>query len=175
MTDLQRGGLSGDGCVLFCNGGGGVSPERIQPFSATVATGNPLGICTVASRASRPSMAPPFIGMPTTGSVVLAAKAPARWAAIPAAHRMTPYPLARADFAKAAAASGVRWAERMWASYGTPNSFSTVQADLTTGQSLSEPMMIATFFMRLVTSLTKQNSAVACQGTLRCGHNVKRV
>ena len=37
------------------------------PFSATVATGKPLGICTVASRASRPSMAPPFIGMPTTG------------------------------------------------------------------------------------------------------------
>ena len=34
----------------------------------------------------------------------------------------------------------------MCASYGTPKSFSTVQADLTTGQSLSEPMIIATFF-----------------------------
>ena len=60
------------------------------PFSATVATGKPLGICTVASKASRPSMAPPFIGMPTTGRVVLAAKAPAKCAAMPAAQRMTP-------------------------------------------------------------------------------------
>ena len=48
------------------------------PFRATVATGMPLGIWTVASRASRPSIAPPFIGMPMTGRVVFAAKAPAR-------------------------------------------------------------------------------------------------
>ena len=42
-----------------------------------------------ASRASRPSMAPPFMGMPITGRVELPAKAPARWAAMPAAQMST--------------------------------------------------------------------------------------
>ena len=47
-----------------------------------------------------PSIAPPFMGMPMTGRVVLAAKAPARCAAMPAAHRMTPKPLSLALLAK---------------------------------------------------------------------------
>ena len=51
-----------------------------------------------------------------TGRVVLAAKAPARWAAMPAAQISTPKPLARADAANSAAWAGVRWALRMWAS-----------------------------------------------------------
>ena len=112
MQVLQRRSLGGNGGVLLGNRGGGVGAEAVKlrgqlvvgnsqdchgqigaflaPFSATVATGNPLGICTVASNASRPSIVPPFIGMPTTGRVVLAAKAPARCAAMPAAQRMTP-------------------------------------------------------------------------------------
>ena len=49
-------------------------------------------------------------------------------------------------------------------SYGTPKSFSTVQADFTTGQSLSEPMMIATFFIRFETSLTKQTAQCSASG-----------
>ena len=68
----------------------------LAPFRATVATGMPLGIWTVANKASSPSIAPPFMGMPMTGRVVLAATAPARWAAMPAAQMMTPKPLFRA-------------------------------------------------------------------------------
>ena len=49
-----------------------------------VATGTPFGICTVAYKASTPFRAPPLNGTPTTGSVVWAATAPARWAAMPA-------------------------------------------------------------------------------------------
>ena len=37
------------------------------PSTATVATGMPLGICTVASRASRPSAMPPLSGTPIDG------------------------------------------------------------------------------------------------------------
>ena len=104
----------------------------------------PLGIWTVASRASRPSIAPPFIGMPMTGRVVFAAKAPARWAAMPAAQRMTPKPLALAFFANSAASAGVRWADRMCASKGMSSALSWAQAPFTTGQSLSEPIITAT-------------------------------
>jgi hypothetical protein len=55
------------------------------PSTATVATGIPLGICTVEYSASTPLSAPPDKGTPTTGKVVWAATTPARWAAIPAA------------------------------------------------------------------------------------------
>ncbi len=48
---------------------------------ATVATGNPLGIWTVAYRASTPESALPDRGTPITGKVVRAATAPARCAA----------------------------------------------------------------------------------------------
>ena len=51
-----------------------------------------------------------------TGRVVFPASTPARWAAMPAAAMMTPKPASRAPWAKAMAASGVRWALRMWAS-----------------------------------------------------------
>ena len=79
-----------------------------------------------------------------TGSVVLAAKAPARWAAMPAAHRMTPKPLAFAFRANSAASAGVRCADRMCASNGMSSALSWAQAPFTTGQSLSEPMITAT-------------------------------
>ena len=83
---------------------------------ATVATGMPPGICTVESRASSPSSALAFTGMPITGSTVRAASAPARCAALPAAAMITPKPFSRAEAAKAPAASGVRWAEYTCAS-----------------------------------------------------------
>ena len=72
-------------------------------------------------------------------------KGTGRWAAMPAAHRITPKPLARAFLAKSAASAGVRWAERMCASKGMSSAFSWAQAPFTTGQSLSEPMITATF------------------------------
>lgn len=138
---VQLGGqhIVGDGKDL-----GGQHSGVLSPVDGHSGTGMPLGICTVASRASRPSMAPPFMGMPITGSVVLAAKAPARWAAMPAAHRMTPKPLAFALLANAAASAGVRCADRMCASKGMSSALSWAQAPLTTGQSLSEPMITAT-------------------------------
>ena len=57
------------------------------PLIATVATGTPLGICTVASSASIPPSVPEgaAIGSPIIGSVVCAASIPARCAAPPAA------------------------------------------------------------------------------------------
>ena len=78
---------------------------------ATVATGMPLGICTVERSASRPSRVEDFTGMPITGRVVWAASAPARCAALPAAAISTPKPFSRAVEAKAAASAGVRCAE----------------------------------------------------------------
>ena len=78
---------------------------------ATVATGMPEGICTVLSSASRPSSVELFTGMPMTGSVVLAAMAPARCAALPAAAMITPKPFSRAEAENACASSGVLCAE----------------------------------------------------------------
>ena len=45
---------------------------------ATVATGTPLGICTVDKRASNPFKGPPSPGTPITGKVVLEATFPAK-------------------------------------------------------------------------------------------------
>ena len=81
------------------------------PSMATVATGMPVGICTVESRASRPSRVEDFTGMPITGSVVFAASAPARCAALPAAAMMAPKPFSWAVRENSAACTGVRWAE----------------------------------------------------------------
>ena len=78
---------------------------------ATVATGMPVGICTVDKRASIPSIAPPLTGIPITGSVVLAAIAPARCAAIPAAAIITPKPFSSALEENSFASTGVLCAE----------------------------------------------------------------
>ena len=88
---LQRGGFGGDGGVLLGDSRGGVGAESGEFFGQFfVIHSQDRHGQTVASRASSPSIAPPFIGIPTTGSVVLAANAPARWAAMPAAHKITP-------------------------------------------------------------------------------------
>ena len=50
----------------------------------------PVGICTVERSASTPSRFEDFTGIPMTGSVVLAASAPARCAALPAAAMIAP-------------------------------------------------------------------------------------
>ncbi len=89
MIEMQISGAGGskfclEFCVLGCDLGGHGSAGRVQfcgqlrigygqdlsgqnggvfaPFSATVATGMPLGICTVESRASRPSTLRPSWG-----------------------------------------------------------------------------------------------------------------
>src|SRR6267378_6865238 len=74
---------------------------------AKVATGMPLGICTVESSESRPCRCFDGIGTPSTGSVVCAANTPARWAAPPAPAMMA----FRPRFAHSATRSGVRCAD----------------------------------------------------------------
>ena len=83
------------------------------PSIATVATGIPVGIITVERRASIPSRLFDFIGIPITGNVVLAAIAPARCAAIPAAAIIAPKPFFLASDAKTDASSGVLCAEKI--------------------------------------------------------------
>ena len=115
------------------------------PSIATVATGMPEGICTVASRASRPSRVEDLTGMPMTGSVVCAASTPARCAALPAAAMIAAKPWSRADAANSHASAGVRCALMTWTSTPMPNPLRVSIAPLTTGRSLSLPIMTATF------------------------------
>ena len=63
------------------------SAALVAPASpmAKVATGMPPGICTMASSESSPCRCLEGIGTASTGSSVLAASTPARWAAPPAA------------------------------------------------------------------------------------------
>ena len=84
------------------------SAAFFPPSTATVATGMPLGICTVESSASMPSSFVPLHGTPITGSVVFAAIAPARCAAMPANARITENPPSRADAANSLASFGHR-------------------------------------------------------------------
>ena len=113
---------------------------------ATVATGTPLGICTVASSASIPPSVPEgaAIGSPITGSVVCAASTPARCAAPPAAATIAFTPRPRASLARAIARSGVRCAEATCISYGMPKDASASAAGFTTGRSESLPITIRT-------------------------------
>src|SRR5699024_5273612 len=69
-----------------------------------------------------------------------------------------------------AATAGVRWAARMWASKGMSRAFSWAQAPLTTGQSLSEPMITATSRIILKSTTLKTRSCKAKQKRLRCGY-----
>ena len=59
---------------------------------ATVATGTPLGICTIDSSESIPSRYFSGTGTPITGSGVRAASIPGRWAAPPAPAMITSSP-----------------------------------------------------------------------------------
>ena len=68
------------------------SAALVAPSTATVATGIPVGIWTVARRASMPSREA-FMGTPITGSSDLAAITPARCAAFPAPAMITEKPL----------------------------------------------------------------------------------
>ena len=56
---------------------------------ARVPTATPLGICTIDSRLSRPDNERLCTGTPSTGSGVMAAIMPGRWAAPPAPAMIT--------------------------------------------------------------------------------------
>lgn len=110
----------------------------------TVATGTPLGICTVANRTSCPPPSPPDNGTPITGRSVLAATAPARCAASPAPQIMTAYPASRASLANADTRAGSRCADITNVSNEIPASCKTTEAAVILLLSLAEPMRIAT-------------------------------
>ena len=70
---------------------------------------------------------------------------PGRCAAPPAPATMTESPRPAASRPKAIILSGVRWAETTSTSCGMPSSVRIVDAPCMVGQSLSEPMTMATF------------------------------
>ena len=123
------------------------------PFTPTVATGMPGGICMMESMASSPSSMP-LMGTPMTGSGVEAAMTPGSAAAMPAPAMITFMPRLLAPLAKASTASGVRWAESALTSKGMAFSLSHFMAFSITGMSLVEPIMILTngfiFFVGLI-------------------------
>src|SRR5690606_2056977 len=71
-------------------------PALVAPASpmARVPTGTPPGIWTMESRESSPFSALDFTGTPSTGSSVMEATMPGRWAAPPAPAMMTLKPSA---------------------------------------------------------------------------------
>src|ERR1022692_738633 len=111
---------------------------------ASVPTGIPAGICTVASSESKPFSAPLSIGTPSTGSKVCAAQTPARWAAPPAAAMITSIPRPSASLTYSTVSFGVRCAESTRHSCSTPNLVSTSPAWRMISQSDLLPMITPT-------------------------------
>ena len=112
--------------------------------TATVATGTPPGICTIDSSESSPSSWASGTGTPITGSGVIDAVMPGRCAAPPAPAMITRRPRSAAERAYSVMTSGVRCAETMRTSWGTPKSVSTSIAACITGRSESLPMITPT-------------------------------
>ena len=81
---------------LFARMAAAARPALVAPATpmANVATGMPAGICTMDSSESRPLSAFDCTGTPSTGSVVLEAVMPGRWAAPPAPAMITSMPRA---------------------------------------------------------------------------------
>ncbi len=114
------------------------------PFTATVATGMPLGICTMDSRESSPSRVARATGTPMTGRVLTEASMPGRWAAPPAPATSTRTPRPAASWPKASMSSGVRWADTTRSSWGTSKCSSTSVAPVMTSRSDELPMTTLT-------------------------------
>src|SRR5690606_17525260 len=125
-----------------------VAPAR--PI-AIVPTGTPAGICTMESSESMPFSALDCTGTPSTGSEVLAATMPGRWAAPPAPAMITFNPRSRAVSAYSNSRSGVRCADTTRHSYGMFRDSSIETACWRVSQSDFEPMMTPTSaFIRVV-------------------------
>ena len=122
------------------------SAAFVAPASpmANVATGIPAGIWTIDSNESWPWRWRDGTGTPSTGTVVLAASIPGRWAAPPAPAMIARRPRSRADSAKANISSGIRWALTTLASWATPKRSRTTTAACIVDQSLAEPIRTAT-------------------------------
>ncbi len=114
-------------------------PMAMQP------TGIPAGICAMESSESIPFSAFDRTGTPITGNRVFAAVMPGRWAAPPAPAMMTLRPRPTALSAYSNIRSGVRCAETMRASDGTPSASRVSLACRIVSQSDREPIMMPTF------------------------------
>mmetsp|Transcript_48310 Transcript_48310/g.114089 ORF Transcript_48310/g.114089 Transcript_48310/m.114089 type:complete len:273 (-) Transcript_48310:904-1722(-) len=119
-------------------------PALVLLSMATVATGTPRGICTIESSESLPDSAVVLTGTPMTGTGVMAATMPGKCAAPPAPAMITLIPRSGADCANSYILAGVRCAETMVSSKGTPKRVNSSAAPFMTGRSESEPMMIDT-------------------------------
>ena len=111
---------------------------------ANVATGMPLGICTIECSESTPLKWRLATGTPSTGTVVLAASMPGRRAAPPAPAMMAFSPRPAAASAYANMSSGMRWAETTRHSWATPNSARICAACCKVSQSLDDPIRTPT-------------------------------
>ena len=110
----------------------------------SVPTGMPPGICAMERSESRPFKAFDSTGTPRTGRTVFEAVMPGRCAAPPAPAMMTSMPRFSAVSAYSKSRSGVRWAETIRVSCGTPSSLSVLEANFMVSQSEPEPMMMPT-------------------------------
>ena len=120
-------------------------PAFSAPSIATVATGTPLGIWTVESRASNPSSVEALTGTPITGTVEIPAKTPAKWAALPANAIINSILFSSILLTKSIAKSNERCAEITLASYSISNFFKISQVFLAISLSEILPIIIATF------------------------------
>src|SRR5690242_11739133 len=120
------------------------TPALRAPPIATVATGMPGGICTIAYSASTPCSALPASGTPITGFVVNEATTPGRCAAIPAPAMNTAQPSRSESVMICFVRSGERCADATVIVYGTPASSSAAAAWDIVSASESEPMMMRT-------------------------------
>src|SRR5713101_2344932 len=111
---------------------------------ATVATGIPAGICTIAYRESTPPRCCVGTGTPITGRSVQAATTPGRCAAPPAAAITTFSPRSRAEVAHSMTPLGFRWAEQTLTSCINSSSSRTLTQDSISGKSDLEPRMMPT-------------------------------
>ena len=113
------------------------------PLMATVATGMPGGIWSIAKAASTPSRED-LMGTPITGRGVIAAMTPGRWAAIPAPAMITSMPRVWAVLAYSATSSGVRCADRAFTSKGISLLSKNLKAASITGRSDVLPIIMLT-------------------------------
>mmetsp|Transcript_9674 Transcript_9674/g.33367 ORF Transcript_9674/g.33367 Transcript_9674/m.33367 type:complete len:233 (-) Transcript_9674:1199-1897(-) len=129
---------------------------------ATVATGIPPGICTMLRSESMPSSGAPFgmTGTPTTGRGVMEATIPGKCAAPPAPAMIALMPLLWAFLAKSNILSGVRCADTIVTSVGTPKSASTSAACFMTYKSESDPMITATWVGPLPSAPSGSSAAI---------------
>ena len=106
------------------------------------------GCPPASARSNGASPGPPrcrdATGTPSTGTIVLAASIPGRWAAPPAPAMIARRPRPAACSAYSNISSGIRWALTTRASCATPNSVSTSTAFDIVGQSLADPITTPT-------------------------------